>query len=250
MNQAVRTSPIVAIAAASVIVFSAVGTGVMTGLIPSSFSKPATQLAPAAPVALEAPHAAAPEATRPTSVQPVYKEPAPRAPRKAAPRPAPVPVPVAQPDSVWTEAPTTEARPSEPAMRIAAPATCVDCGVVRSVRTVEEKGPGTWMGAAAGGVAGGLLGSQIGSGKGRTIATVAGAVGGAFAGHQVEKHVRRTRHYEVAVRMEDGSQRTVSMESEPAFRAGDRVRVVDGELEAWNDRSPRAIPVVHHAQAY
>jgi hypothetical protein len=36
-----RVSPIIAIAAVSVIVFSAVGVGVMTGVIPSSLSKTA-----------------------------------------------------------------------------------------------------------------------------------------------------------------------------------------------------------------
>ena len=54
--------------------------------------------------------------------------------------------------------------------------------------------------------------------------------GGAYAGHQIEKHVKSSKTYEVVVRMEDGGSRRFSQETQPAFRVGDRVKVVEGAL--------------------
>ena len=54
--------------------------------------------------------------------------------------------------------------------------------------------------------------------------------GGAYAGHQVEKNVKKTTQYEVNVRMDDGSTRIVTYDAEPGFRSGDKVRFVDGKL--------------------
>lgn len=118
----------------------------------------------------------------------------------------------------------------------AAPArrVCTDCGIVESVHEVKQAGQGTGLGAVAGGVLGGLLGHQIGKGRGNTVATVAGAVGGAVAGHQVERSVRSTAHHEITVRMEEGGTRTVSVDGAPAWRPGDKVRVIDGKLLADN----------------
>jgi outer membrane lipoprotein SlyB len=110
------------------------------------------------------------------------------------------------------------------------PAICANCGNVDAVNVVEQKGEGSGLGAVAGGVAGGLLGNQVGRGTGRTVATVVGAAGGAFAGHQVEKHVKSSKSYEVIVRMEDGGMRRFPFENQPAFRPGDRVKVVEGAL--------------------
>jgi outer membrane lipoprotein SlyB len=104
-----------------------------------------------------------------------------------------------------------------------------DVGVVESVREVKEPGDAKGVGAIAGGVVGGVLGNKLGKGKG--LATVLGAAGGAFAGHQVEKRVRADKHWEIAVRLDDGSQRTLTSDAEPAWHAGDRVRIVEGKLE-------------------
>ncbi len=191
-----RVSPIVAIAAVSVIIFSAVGVGVMTGFIPSSFSKGAD------PRALTE-----------------------RAADTATPQPATV-----------TNTPVAEQSPREPARVAAteepkpAPAVCGDCGKVTTINIVEQQGEGTGLGAVAGGVIGGVLGNQIGHGTGRKVATVAGAAGGAYAGHQAEKHIRTTQQWNVAVRMEDGSTRMFRYDQEPSVRVGDSVRVRDGRL--------------------
>jgi hypothetical protein len=93
---------------------------------------------------------------------------------------------------------------------------CAVCGHVESVRPVQKRAQNTTgVGAVAGGVVGGLVGNQFGHGNGRVATTVLGAVGGGFAGNEVEKHVRTVTVYEVAVRMDNGSLRTVETKTAP-----------------------------------
>ncbi|MGJ7512137.1 glycine zipper 2TM domain-containing protein [Variovorax sp. GT1P44] len=92
---------------------------------------------------------------------------------------------------------------------------CSVCGKVESVRKVQTAKPTSGVGAVAGGVVGGVLGHQVGSGRGRTLATVAGAGAGAFAGNTVEKKRNTSQVYEVSVRMQDGSMRTVKSTTAP-----------------------------------
>jgi outer membrane lipoprotein SlyB len=112
-----------------------------------------------------------------------------------------------------------------------AAATCANCGVIESVRAVEVKGSGSGVGAVAGGVTGGVLGNQIGHGGTRTLLTIGGAAGGAYAGNEIERNLNRRTVWRVAVRLEDGSLRTVSQRTQPPFAVGDRVRIVDGAVE-------------------
>lgn len=107
----------------------------------------------------------------------------------------------------------------------AQPVKCPDCGAVESVNLVKDA---SGLGAAAGAVAGGLLGNQVGKGKGRTLATIAGAVGGGVAGHYGEKYLRK--RWDVVVKLEDGTHKTVSYDQEPGFAVGDKVKVVDNGL--------------------
>jgi outer membrane lipoprotein SlyB len=116
----------------------------------------------------------------------------------------------------------------------AAPPVCHDCGTIEAVRQVEVKGEGTGLGAVGGAVVGGLVGSNIGAGRGKDAMTVLGAVGGGLAGHQIEKNVRKKVHFDVVVRFDDGTSRTFSQEQAPAWRSGDRVRLVNGQLAALN----------------
>lgn len=106
---------------------------------------------------------------------------------------------------------------------------CNDCGRVESVEARATPGQGSGLGAVAGGVAGALLGKQIGKGNGNKAATILGAIGGAYAGHQAERYVRKSETYDVNVRMEDGSYRSVSANQANA-RIGEQVRVVDGVI--------------------
>jgi len=117
---------------------------------------------------------------------------------------------------------------SERARKVA----CVSCGVVVAINVVEVKGDGTYLGKIAGGVVGALLGSQVGKGRGTTVAQVAGAAGGYFAGNEIERRMKATKHYEVVVRLENGGSRTVSYAQHPGFAVGTRVRVENGTLVA------------------
>lgn len=145
------------------------------------------------------------DARRGTPVPPVD------APRRSAP----APVPHARAPQPLATAPVAEA--------------CRSCGVVESVQAVQRKGEGTGVGAVAGGVVGALLGNQMGRGDGRKAMTVIGAVGGGVAGHEIEKRSRSTTVYQVRVRMEDGSVRTLEQSRAPAV--GERVTVQGSTLK-------------------
>jgi hypothetical protein len=95
----------------------------------------------------------------------------------------------------------------------------------------EVKGEPSGVGVIAGGVTGAVVGSQIGRGDTSTLMAVAGAAGGALAGNEIEKHVKKRTVYRVAVKMDDGTARTVSLASAPALAVGDRVRVQHGTVE-------------------
>jgi len=117
----------------------------------------------------------------------------------------------------------------QPSTRKAA-RVCVNCGVVEAINVVEVKGDGSYLGMIAGGVAGALLGSQVGQGRGTTVAEVAGAAGGAYAGREIERRMKTTKHYEVVVRLENGGSQTISYATQPAFAVGARVKVENGTL--------------------
>jgi len=203
MESTRKTHPVVIGAAVSIIIFSAVGVGVMTGLLPGSHAKnepsivsspgPQTQ----AVTSSEKPQAGATD--RPE-----------RSAEKAAPD---------------ASREVAEAMPAKKKH-----AACANCGVVESVSVVEQKGEGSALGVIAGGVAGALLGNQVGQGNGKTVATIAGAAGGAYAGNQIEKNVKKTTHYKIVVRLEDGSHKTISKKTDPGLMAGDKVKIVDGAI--------------------
>jgi outer membrane lipoprotein SlyB len=254
MEQVIRTStprlhPLVIAAAVSVIALSATGIAAFTGVLPMHKAA-ALDAAPAmtAPAALAtAPAAAsiapptntvviqnstAPAASAPMEIAEPVK-PAPKVIRTKVVRPAPAPVvadagaPVYHPTAVSSSGSDyPPAPPVTPAPAVAqAPLACATCGTIENVREVKQAGDAKGIGAVAGGVGGAVIGKQFGKGNGSTALAVLGAVGGAFAGHQIEKQVRSTTAYEVTVRMEDGSTRTVQQANPPAWRMGERVRV-------------------------
>ncbi len=105
---------------------------------------------------------------------------------------------------------------------------CANCGVVVSVKEFDEEGKGSGLGVVAGGVAGGVIGNQVGQGTGRDLATIAGVVGGAIAGNTIEKKIKKTRVYDVTVKMENGEERVLRYKTAPGVLAGDKVKV-EGE---------------------
>jgi len=107
---------------------------------------------------------------------------------------------------------------------------CKNCGTVESVNLIEVKGEGGYLGAIGGGVVGAILGNQVGQGNGRTAAQIAGALGGAYAGRAIEGSSRNTNHYEVVVRLQNGTAQTVSYATVPTIQVGDKVRINDGVI--------------------
>ena len=112
-----------------------------------------------------------------------------------------------------------------------AAAVCRECGVVESINAVKVQGKTNGVGAVAGGVGGALVGNQIAGGHDRTLGGVAGAIGGGLLGNAIEKHERATTVFDVNVRMDDGSLRTVRESTAPAV--GEKVRV---ESDGLHDR--------------
>ena len=230
-----RTHPLVLAAAASVLVVSAAGTAALMGWMPATRGASQTVEPVAAVTAAPTvpPVVATVPEVRPAPESKPAPQPKPAARKTVAPRPIEAPKTIEEPVRVAYEPPAPP-RVAETAPALAAaPAICHDCGVVASVRAIEQPGEGSGIGAVVGGVAGGAAGSQFGKGKGQIVGTVIGAVGGAIAGHQVERHVvRKQTQYEVTVRLDDGTTRTIVQNTEPAWRPGDQVRVIGNEIRS------------------
>jgi len=215
--------PLMIIAAVAVVLFCGVGTAAIMGWLPTSNANGSVP-------------GAAPMPGQLSSVPPAEQQPAPAynnganngnanslAANSNADRTA---------DRADNNAPErSRDRAPEPEVKQAA-AVCKSCGVVQSVRSIEHRPQGSGVGAAGGAILGGLLGNQVGGGHGRQLATVAGAVGGAVAGNQVETHMKTTRTWRIVVRMDNGTTRTFNQSAQPAWGAGDAVRVVNGQLRS------------------
>ncbi len=215
-----KIHPLVAVAAGAVIIVSLVGTAAILDWLPGSRGD--EDKAPEAAVVqpIDKAGEAAPGAAAKTA-----KAPAPRvaqAPVRQAPPPSSAPAQAGMPPQA--------AQPMPPVSQ-AAP-VCVACGKVLGVRTIEVEAKPSGVGVVAGAVVGGLLGNQVGGGTGKTLATVAGAVGGGYAGNEIEKRTRKAVAYEVDVQMEDGGRRAFRYDAAPAWKPGDRVKVVEGTLAA------------------
>lgn len=208
--------PLLTAAAVSVMVFSAVGVAAITGLLPvskGSVKDEATVAVAEAPAPAPAPAAPAPE-KKPAKKHAVQSAPKPL----PAPAPAPAPVtyePVAQaPQAV--EAPKPAVKPGL-------------LGTVESVREVAQDGEAKGIGAAAGGVVGGVLGHQLKHES--KLVTLVGAAAGAFIGNEAEKRQRASRHWELTVRLDNGTTQTITSPAAPFWHQGDRVRFLDGKLQ-------------------
>lgn len=211
--------PLAWVAGIAVILFSAAGISAIMGWIPTSTGTAGNN--------------AALEKLTGTSVEPAAPAvPAPQAANPAkhvAPKTRTAPVHVA---GSTTAAQSAQRDPESVVSSASARRRCAECGVIESVREIQNRGEGTGLGAVGGAVVGGLLGNQVGSGRGNTAATAIGAVGGVIAGNEIEKRVKSTKSYEVTVRFDDGSSRVISAASAPTWRTGDHVRVVDGVIRA------------------
>lgn len=198
--------PLVAAAAVAVIVMCSVGVATVLGWLPTPSANPHADAAVAEAGPEDANLAPAPA---------------------AAPSGANKPAGQAQ-QSQSAQAPRPAAAPAQQA--------CATCGVVETIRQVQvpaKDNSDHLVGTIAGGVAGGVVGNQFGGGSGKTALTVLGAVGGALAGREVERNIRQQQtvtHYELTVRMSDGSTRQFRSAQPFSFASGDHVRVENNQL--------------------
>jgi outer membrane lipoprotein SlyB len=199
--------PLVIVAAVAITLFSLVGIGAVMGWIPTSTGSQA-------PAAAVPPVAQAPE-------QPA----APVTPPKVASHPKTKKPPVHVAEAM------VPPPPPPPAALPPQAAICGECGVIESVREIKKDGDSA-AGTVGGALLGGILGHQAGNGRGRDAMTVLGAVGGAVAGNQIEKKATASSEYRIVVRFEDGTSRTYPSATAPAWKIGDKVRVVNGVIQA------------------
>lgn len=178
---------------------------------------PATTTAPTAKSSLLA-QAGGDDLVDKPAVAPVKPAPVPAPAKKVVTQRAPQPAPLTYSRADGGSGPAPQRQ------------VCTACGTVESVtpvqRSTKSEGPG--VGAVAGGVLGAVLGNQVGHGNGRAAATVLGAVGGGFAGNAIESNMKKVTVYQVGVRMDDGSRRSVEISQAPAV--GSQVTVEGANL--------------------
>ncbi|HEY7901878.1 MAG TPA: hypothetical protein VIH36_00375 [Casimicrobiaceae bacterium] len=128
------------------------------------------------------------------------------------------------------------------ALPAAAQPACANCGTVLSVTSVRSEQqvtslgsltPGTLAGDGFGSQPGGVT-TQFAIGRGLTNdgMVVLGAAGGAAYARRPQNAPQQMR-WEVSVRMDDGTRRTLTQSYEPAVGEGDRVRVYGTQLELF-----------------
>lgn len=114
------------------------------------------------------------------------------------------------------------------------PNNFVEYGRVTGVQVIQTQQPARTSGAGAiiGGIGGAVIGNQVGGGSGRDVARIAGAVGGAIAGNAIEKNAgnRVTEAYRISVQIDNGMLRAYDIPANTDLRAGDRVRIENGQL--------------------
>lgn len=112
-------------------------------------------------------------------------------------------------------------------------------GVVDGIESVSAgnggiAGSGIGAGTIIGGVVGGVLGHQVGGGSGKDIATAAGVVGGAVVGHELDKRTQTQNvSYNIRVRLNNGGNQTINVQSVNDLRDGDRVRIDNGIISRY-----------------
>lgn len=167
-----RIHPLMAGAAASVMLVSLLGAAAITGILPSSRGNDAETVRNAAQAAGVAP-AAAP-ALAPAQGSAVPSEVNELVEHKTAERHQYVP----------HRAELTHARPVQVAARAEPAHRYSPAPAYQQPAPAAQNSP---VGIGVGAVVGGLLGSQVGGGNGRTLAAIAGAVGGGYVGNEIAK---------------------------------------------------------------
>ena len=196
-----RIHPLMAAAAASVIVVSLTGAAAITGLLPTSNSapEPSMPLAAASPYAMPQAGMQAPAGyvAQPGQMMPVAANgqqlvpamvPA-MVPAQQVAYAQPVAQPQPQPTVIIQEKPIVKVvektRVVHAKPRPAPQKTRVVYRDAPNYRAPVQASQPNYVGIGAGAVIGGLIGNQIGGGNGKKLATVAGVIGGGMLGNEI-----------------------------------------------------------------
>jgi outer membrane lipoprotein SlyB len=104
---------------------------------------------------------------------------------------------------------------------------CKDCGVINSIREIQQPHQGTPSGVASGSLVGLVVYIPLGRGANET-----GSYAGSVGSREWQQRTSSTR-YEFTVRMDDGDFRLVNKDGISDLRVGDRVRLSRGQIERW-----------------
>lgn len=194
-----RIHPLMAAAAASVIIVSLTGAAAITGLLPTSKSaaEPAMPLAAASPYAMPQSGMQAPAGYVAQPGQVAAGAPAQQlvpamvpamvpAQQVAYVQPAPQPQP--QPTVIVKEKPVVKV--VEKTRVVHAAPQPVRYEEPRYAQPAPAPAQPNYVGIGTGAVIGGLIGNQIGGGNGKKLATVAGVIGGGMIGNEIANRNR------------------------------------------------------------
>lgn len=201
-NTTNRIHPMMAAAAASVIIVSLTGAAAITGLLPSSKSAPEPMpLAATSPYNLQQPGMLQPGLQVPNGYMVQNGQLVPVAANQQQLVPAMVPAMVpanqlayAQPVAQQQQQPTVVIK-EKPVVRVVEKTRVVHAAP-KPVRYEQpryaEPAPAqpNYVGIGTGAVIGGLIGNQIGGGNGKKLATVAGVIGGGMLGNEIANRNR------------------------------------------------------------
>jgi uncharacterized protein YcfJ len=200
-NTTKRIHPMMAAAAASVIIVSLTGAAAITGLLPTSKSAPeALPLAATSPYNVQQPGTQQPGMQVPNGyiVQNGQLVPASAMQQQLVPAMVPAMVPanqLAYAQPVAQQQPTVIIK-EKPVVRVVEKTRVVHAAP-KQVRYEEpryaQQAPAqqpNYVGIGTGAVIGGLIGNQIGGGNGKKLATVAGVIGGGMLGNEIANRNR------------------------------------------------------------
>jgi len=161
-----RIHPLMAGAAASVMLVSLLGAAAITGILPASHSTAAPSVAATA---------SAPAIAQSAAPVPMVSAPAVQT------------APVAQHKTIVHHRYVTHTRPASVAQAAPNSSYAQPSAYHQSAPAPHPVAQNSPVGIGVGAVVGGLLGSQVGGGNGKTLATIAGAVGGGYVGNEIAK---------------------------------------------------------------
>ena len=200
-NTTNRIHPMMAAAAASVIIVSLTGAAAITGLLPSSKSAPEPMpLAATSPYNLQQPGMQQPGLQVPNGYMVQNGQLVPVAANQQQLVPAMVPAMVPANQLAYAQPVAQQQQPTviikeKPVVRVVEKTRVVHAAP-KPVRYEQpryaEPAPAqpNYVGIGTGAVIGGLIGNQIGGGNGKKLATVAGVIGGGMLGNEIANRNR------------------------------------------------------------